>query len=144
MLSASCQGYRTGGSVLQQLDDVKVGYDNDADGDIADAGDDMPPLTRRVLRSKTARRGEPGLRPPRRVKGPVLDDFSSSVMSLSYDNTLDCAAHRQGQASNLTLDTPHAAPRRRSPDDRQPALAAARQGLTDDRVLRYVYDGWNP
>jgi RHS repeat-associated protein len=96
--------YRTGGSALQQFDDVKVGYDNDADGDIADAGDDMPPLTRRVLRSKTARRGEPGLRPSRRVRGQVLDDFSSSIMSLTYDDN---------------------------------------GNLTDDGVLRYVYDGWN-
>jgi RHS repeat-associated protein len=68
--------YRTGGSVLQQFDDVKVGYDNDADGDIADAGDDIQ----------------------------VLDSFDSSVMSLTYDDN---------------------------------------GNLTDDGVLRYVYDGWN-
>jgi hypothetical protein len=62
--------------VLQQFDDVKVGYDNDADGDIADAGDDIQ----------------------------VLDSFDSSVMSLTYDDN---------------------------------------GNLTDDGVLRYVYDGWN-
>lgn len=28
-----------GGSAIQQYDDVKIGYDNNGDGDILDAGD---------------------------------------------------------------------------------------------------------
>ena len=47
-----------GGSAAQQYDDVKIGYDNNADDDILDAGDDIQ----------------------------ASDDFGSNVMSLSYDN----------------------------------------------------------
>ena len=47
-----------GGPALQQYDDVKIGYDNNGDGDILDAGDDLQ----------------------------VSDNFSSNVMSLTYDN----------------------------------------------------------
>jgi hypothetical protein len=54
--------------VLQQFDDVKVGYDNDADGDIADAGDDIQ----------------------------VLDSFDSSVMSLSYGSECDQGGSTNG------------------------------------------------
>ena len=46
----------------------------------------------------------------------VDDDFSTNVITLSYDNTLDGAWLRQGQAGNLT----------------------------DDGVLKFVYDAWNP
>jgi RHS repeat-associated protein len=62
--------------LIQQYDDVKIGYDNNGDGDILDAGDDLQ----------------------------VSDNFSSNVMSLTYDNN---------------------------------------GNLTDDGVLRYVYDAWN-
>ena len=44
--------------MIQQYDDVKIGYDNNGDGDILDAGDDLQ----------------------------VSDNFSSNVMSLTYDN----------------------------------------------------------
>ena len=44
--------------VSHQFDDVKIGYDNNGDGDILDAGDDVQ----------------------------VSDNFSSNVMSLTYDN----------------------------------------------------------
>ena len=47
-----------GGSSAQEFDNLKVGYDNNSDGDIADAGDDIQ----------------------------IEDDFSSNVMSLTYDN----------------------------------------------------------
>jgi YD repeat-containing protein len=52
--------YRAASSsgALQQYDDVKIGYDNNGDGDIADAGDTIE----------------------------VSDDFASSGMSLTYDN----------------------------------------------------------
>jgi RHS repeat-associated protein len=52
--------YRAASSsgAIQQYDDVKIGYDNNGDGDIADAGDTIE----------------------------VSDDFTSSGMSLSYDN----------------------------------------------------------
>jgi hypothetical protein len=50
--------YRTGGSSLQQFDDVQIGYDNNGDGDILDAGDELQ----------------------------VDDDFSTNVITLSYDN----------------------------------------------------------
>ena len=65
-----------GGSAVQQYDDVKIGYDNNGDGDILDAGDDIQ----------------------------VLDPFTSNQMSLTYDHN---------------------------------------GSLTDDGVLRYVYDAWN-
>ncbi len=45
-------------TVTHQFDDVKVGYDNNADGDILDAGDAIQ----------------------------VSDNFNSNAMSLSYDN----------------------------------------------------------
>ncbi|HUU95281.1 MAG TPA: RHS repeat-associated core domain-containing protein [Phycisphaerae bacterium] len=47
-----------GGSSFQRYDDVKIGYDNNSDDDIADAGDDIQ----------------------------VDDSFGSNVLSLSYDN----------------------------------------------------------
>jgi RHS repeat-associated protein len=52
--------YRAASSsgALQQYDDVKIGYDTDSDADITDAGDTIE----------------------------VADDFTSSSMSLSYDN----------------------------------------------------------
>jgi hypothetical protein len=56
---------------------ITNGYDNNADGDILDAGDDIQ----------------------------VSDDFNSATVSLTYDNN---------------------------------------GNLTDDGVLRYVYDAWNP
>ncbi len=70
--------YRAASSsgAVQQYDAVKIGYDNNGDGDILDAGDDLQ----------------------------VSDDFASNVMSLTYDDN---------------------------------------GNLTDDGVLRYVYDGWN-
>ena len=38
--SAGCAGlYPAAGGVAQQYDDVKIGYDNNGDGDILDAGD---------------------------------------------------------------------------------------------------------
>ena len=46
------------GSSIQQYDNVKIGYDNNADGDIDDAGDDIQ----------------------------VSDSFNSDVITLSYDN----------------------------------------------------------
>jgi hypothetical protein len=56
-----------GDSTVHQFDDVKLGFDNNGDGDILDAGDD-------VL---------------------VDDDFNSNQISLSYDDngnlTLDIA-----------------------------------------------------
>ena len=63
-----------GGSAAQQYDDVKIGYDNNGDDDILDAGDDIQ----------------------------ASDDFATNVLTLSYDNTLDLAALRQGRAGNLT------------------------------------------
>jgi hypothetical protein len=59
-----------------QFDDLKVGYDDNADGDILDAGDYIQ----------------------------IDDDFSSTTLSLTYDNN---------------------------------------GNLTDDGVLKYVYDAWN-
>ena len=66
-------------AVAQEFDDVKVGFDNNSDGDILDAGD--------AIRAN--------------------DDFNSNVVNLVYDDTIDRAALRQRQAGNLTLDTPH-------------------------------------
>ena len=63
-----------GGSAAQQYDDVKTGYDSNADGDILDAGDDLQ----------------------------ASDDFATNVLTLAYDNTLDLAALRQGRAGKLT------------------------------------------
>ncbi|MBU0639834.1 MAG: hypothetical protein KKB50_13280 [Planctomycetes bacterium] len=58
--SAGCVGlFRyAGNQSTQQFDDVKVGYDNNADADILDAGDEIQ----------------------------IQDDFNSNVMSLSFDN----------------------------------------------------------
>ena len=52
--SAGCVGlYRAGGgSAVQQYDDVKIGYGNNGDGDLLDAGDDVPPSTRAPMESR--------------------------------------------------------------------------------------------
>jgi len=92
---------------------VEIGYDTECDqggstkgdGDIADAGDDIQ----------------------------IDDDFSSNVMSLSYDNN-----------GNLTLDTPPLPKANRSLGDRAAMPRAASQGLTDDSVYKFEYDAWNP
>ena len=52
----------------EQCDDVRIGYDNNGDGDILDAGDDLQ----------------------------IDDDFSSNQMSLTYDDTLDRASPVKG------------------------------------------------
>jgi YD repeat-containing protein len=49
---------RSGSPAIQPYDDVKIGYDNNGDGDILDAGDDVQ----------------------------VSDNFNSNVMSLTYDD----------------------------------------------------------
>ncbi len=57
-----------GGSSIQQYDDVRIGYDNNSDDDIADDGDDIQ----------------------------IDDGFSSNVISLSYDTEGDQGGSPKG------------------------------------------------
>jgi len=74
-------------------------------------------------------------------QGQVDDDFSSNVMSLSYDTEGDQGGSPKG---NLTLDTAGAAKRHRSRSDRRASLEPLSQGLTNDggnTTVHYYYAG---